>query len=171
MAGYGDVPFGLRQVVITDENGANAVALPRGLLLTVTPRMEAAEFGVNGVLVGAVTMVTGADWEVEAGGISLEAWARLTGLTLTAAGSTPNRTWSMAAGAGAVFPYCRVYGRAVGAVGTDDVYCRLYRCKVTSLEGTFRRGEFWITSCAGVAVKHASGVLEFVQRETGAALV
>jgi hypothetical protein len=140
MAGYGERPFGLRQVVITDENGANAVALPRGLLLHVTPRIEVAEFAVEGVLVGAAAMVAGADWEVEAGGISLEAWARLTGLTLTAAGSTPNRTWSMAATGGAVFPYCRIYGRAVGDGAADDVYCRLYRAKLVSLEGTFRRG-------------------------------
>lgn len=170
MAGYGDRPFGLRQVVITDDAGANAVTLPRALLLHVTPRIDATEFEVEGVAVAVHAAVVGAEWELEAGGISLEAWSRLTGLTLTAAGSTPNRTWSMAAAGGAVFPYCRVYGRAVGDGAADDVYCRLYRCKLTSIEGTFRRGEFLVTSCAGVAVKHSSGVFEFVQRETGAAL-
>lgn len=170
MAGYGDRPFGLRQVVITDENGANSVALPNTLLLHVTPRIETAEFLADGVLVAATAMVIGADWELEAGGISLDAWARLTGLGLAQAGSTPNRTWTMSAAGGALFPYCRVYGRAVGDQGSDDVYCRLYRAKLTSLEGSFRRGEFWVTSCAGVAVKHVSGVMEFVQRETGAAI-
>lgn len=169
MAGFGEKPFGLRQVVLTDDAGANPVTLPRSLMLHVTPRLQAEEFDVEGVLVGAVAVVVGADWELEAGGISLEAWAKLTGLSVTAAGSTPNRSWSLAAAGGAVAPYVRLYGRAVGD-GDDDVYCRLYRCKLTSIEGTFRRGEFFVSSAAGVAVKHSSGVLEFVQRETAASL-
>ena len=170
MAGYGDRPFGLRQVVITDDAGGTGVALPRALMLHVTPRVQAVEFEAEGVIVGASAVVVAADWELEAGGISLEAWAKLTGLTVTQAGATPNRTWSMAGAGGAAFPYVRVYGRAVGDGGSDDVYCRLYRCKLASIEGTFRRGEFFISSAAGVAVKHSSGVFEFVQRETAASL-
>lgn len=170
MAGFGEQPFGLRQVVLTDDAGANAVTLTRSLMLHVTPRVEAVEFEAEGVLVGVSAAVVAADWELEAGGISLEAWARLTGLSVVQAGSTPNRTWTMAGAAAAAFPYVRVYGRAVGDGGSDDVYCRLYRCKLTSIEGTFRRGEFFISSCAGVAVKHSSGVFEFVQRETAATL-
>jgi len=170
MAGYGDRPFGLRQVKLTDEAGANAVTLPRALMMHVTPRMEVTEFTAEAVVVGTSVFAAAADWELEAGGLSLEAWAKLTGLSAAAAGSTPNRTWTMTAAAGAEFPYLRVYGRAVGDAGSDDVYCVMYRCKLTSIEGSFRRGDFYITSCAGVAVSNATGLYQFVQRETGAAL-
>ena len=170
MAGYGDKPFGLRQVVLTDADGTNSVALPRSLMLHVTPRIGASEYMVEGLIVGASAYVAGAEWELEAGGLSLEAVAKLTGITLTTSGSTPNRTITMTGDGAAVFPYIRIYGRAVGDSGTDDIYCRLYRAKLTSIEGTMRRGEFWITSCAGVAVNHASGVFQFVQRETGASI-
>lgn len=169
MAGYGEKPFGLRQLRITSADGSGVVTLPFGLMLHVTPRIEVAEFMAEGVMVGASARVVGAEWELEAGGISLEALAKLTGLSAAAAGSAPNRTLTLNAGAGAAFPYVRIYGRAVGD-GSDDIYCRLYRAKLTSMEGTFRRGDFWITSCAGVAVADSNGVFEFVQRETGAAI-
>lgn len=169
MAGYGDKPFGLRQVKVTSADGSGAVTLPVGLLLHVTPRIEVAEFFAEGVLVGASAQAVAADWEIEAGGISLEALAKLTGLTAAQTGSTPNRVLTLNAGAGLEFPYVRIYGRAVGE-GNDDIYCRLYRAKLSSIDGTFRRGEFWITSCAGVAVANSNGLYEFVQRETGAAI-
>lgn len=169
MAGYGDKPFGLRQVRITSADGSAAVTLPYGLMLHVTPRIEVAEFFAEGVVVGAATRAVAAEWELEAGGISLEALAKLTGLTAAAAGSAPNRTLTLNTAAGAQFPYIRIYGRAAGD-GADDIYCRLYRAKLTSIEGTFRRGDFFITSCAGVAVANSNGLYEFVQRETGAAI-
>lgn len=170
MSGYGDKPFGLRQLKITSADGSGAVTLPYGLMLHVTPRIEVAEFYAEGVMVGASAVAAAADWEIEAGGISLEALAKLTGLTASQVGSTPNRTLTLTAGAGSEFPYVRIYGRAVGE-GNDDIYCRLYRAKLSSIDGSFRRGEFWITSCAGVAVNSSAGLLyEFVQRETGAAI-
>lgn len=169
MAGYGDKPFGLRQLKVTSADGSGAVTLPYGLLLHVTPRIEAAEFFAEGVAVGVSSVAVAADWELEAGGISLEALAKLTGLTASQTGSTPNRVLTLTAGAGLEFPYVRIYGRAAGE-GNDDIYCRLYRAKLTSIDGTFRRGEFWITSCAGVAVANSTGLYEFVQRETGAAI-
>jgi hypothetical protein len=106
---------------------------------------------------------------LEAGGISLEALAKLTGLTAASAGSAPNRTLTLSADAGAQMPYLRIAGRAVAAEG-GDVYVRLYRCKLEALEGTFRAGEFWVSYAKGVAVTNGSAVMDFVQQETAAAL-
>jgi hypothetical protein len=105
---------------------------------------------------------------MEAGGISLEALAKLTGGSANQVGSTPNRTLTLSQDAGAQMPYLRIAGRAVSDAG--DVICRLYRCKVESLEGTFRDGEFWVTYCKGVAVSNGSIVYEFVQQESAVAL-
>jgi hypothetical protein len=168
MAGYGDTPFGLRQIALYDTAGANTVLLPAALMLHVTPLLETARFEADGHLVGAAGFVAGAEWELEAGGISLEAIAKLTGSTASQVGSTPNRTLTLSQDTGAQMPYLRIAGRAVSDAG--DVICRLYRCKVESLEGTFRDGEFWVTYCKGVAVSNGSIVYEFVQQESAVAL-
>ena len=168
MAGYGDFPFGLRQIALYDTAGANKVLLPAALMMHVTPLLETARFEADGRLVGAAGFVAGAEWEMEAGGISLEAIAKLTGGTANQVGSTPNRTLTLSLDAGAQMPYLRIAGRAVSDTG--DVICRLYRAKVEALEGTFRDGEFWVTYMKGVAVTSGSVVYEFVQQETAAAL-
>jgi hypothetical protein len=168
MAGYGEYAFGIRQVALYDANGANKIALPAALMMHVTPLLESARFEADGHLVGATSFVAGAEWELEAGGISLEALAKLTGGSATQAGSAPTRTLTLAQDAGQHMPYLRIAGRAVSDAG--DVYCRLYRAKVEALEGTFREGEFWVTYCKGVAVSNGSLVYEFVQQETVTAL-
>jgi hypothetical protein len=169
VAGYGEAAYGLRQIALYDSNGTNKVLLPAALMLHVTPMLESARFEADGHLVGAASFVAGAEWELEAGGISLEALAKLTGGTATSVGSTPNRTLTVTQDAGQHMPYLRIAGRAVAADG-GDVIGRLYRCKVEALEGTFRDHEFWVTFCKGVAVSDGTRVYEFVQQETAAAL-
>lgn len=168
MAGYGETPFGLRQIALYDTAGANKVLMPAALMMHVTPLLETARFEADGHLVGAAAFVAGAEFEMEAGGISLEALAKLTGGTANQVGSTPNRTLTLSQDAGAQMPYLRIAGRAVNDAG--DVICRLYRAKVEALEGTFRDGEFWVSYAKGVAVSNGSIVFEFVQEETAAAL-
>lgn len=169
MAGYGDKPFGLREVKVTDVGGANAVALPRSMILHFVELINHERFEAEGAIVAASSFTAGVEWELEAGGISLEAWAKMTGRTASASGTTPNRTLTLTAANDSEFPYFAIYGRSLGDT-TDDVRCRLFKCKLASIEGTFRLGEFWVTSCAGIAVKTSSGFYDFVERETGAAL-
>lgn len=168
MAGYGDLPFGLRQIALYSADGTGKVLVPATMMLHVTPLLRSQRFDADGRLVGAVSYVAGAEWEMEAGGISLEALAKLTGDTAASAGSAPNRTLTLSAAAGDAIPYVRITGRAVSETG--DVLCKLYRCQVEALEGTFREGEFWVTYAKGVAVSDGTRVFEFVQEETAAAL-
>lgn len=165
---YGDRPFGLRQLAIYNSDGSGKVTLPAAMMLHVSPKIESETFTAEGRMVGGASFLSGAEWELEAGGLSLEAYAKLTGLTAASSGSAPNRALTLTQAAGDVYPYLRIYGRAVGDSG--DVYCRLYRCKLTSIEGTFRQKEFWITYAGGIAVSNGTAVLDFVQHETGIAL-
>lgn len=169
MAGYGGFAYGLRQVALYNADGTGKLALPAAMMLHVAPQIESARFEADGRLVGASSFVAGAEWELEAGGISLEALGKLTGLTAAGAGSAPARTLTLSAAAGAQFPYLRIGGRAVAAEG-GDVYAMLYRCKVEALEGTFRAGEFWVSYAKGVAVSNGTLCFEFVQQETVTAL-
>lgn len=167
---YGERPFGLRQLVIYNADGTGAVTLPVGLMMHVTPVIEAARFVADGVGVGAASMITLLEWELEAGGLNLDAYAKLLGLAVATAGSAPNRTQTVSVGAGLELPYLRIAGRAVGDNG-DGMAVRIYKAKLESLEGSFRRGDFYITSCAGVAVKHSSlGLFDYIGQETKAVL-
>ena len=168
MAGYGDLPFGLRQIALYSADGTGKVLVPATMMLHVTPLLRSQRFDADGRLVGAVSYVAGAEWELEAGGISLEALAKLTGLSAATAGSAPSRTLTLSADAGVVLPYLRIYGRALSDAG--DVVVRLLRCKLEALEGTLRDKEFWVTYAKGVAVSDGTRVFEFVQEETAAAL-
>lgn len=166
---FGERPFGLRELKITNADGTGAVALPTAMILHVTPRIAATEMSAEGVVVGLVSVVVAADWELEAGGIGLDVLAKMLGDTTASGGSAPNRTLTLSNDVGVALPYVRIYGRAVGE-GVDDIHCKLWKCKLTNVEGTFRVGEFWVTSCAGVAVGGTSGLFDFVQHETGIVL-
>jgi hypothetical protein len=168
MAGYGDKPFGIRELKLFNADGSGGLALPRAMMMHVTPLLETARFDADGRLVAAATFVAGAEWEIEAGGISLEALAKLLGMSESLSGLTPNRTLTLSPTISAYVPYLRVYGRAISDAGS--IHCRLFRCKVEAMEGTFRETEFWVTYVKGVAVSSSYGVLEFVQRETDASL-
>jgi len=168
VAGWGDRPFGLRQIALYNSDGTGKLLLPVAMMLHFTPKVRSATFEADGHMVGAASFLAGAEWELEAGGISLEALAKLTGMSEVPAGSAPNRTLTLSQDAGQQFPYVRLTGRAVSDTG--DILCKLYRCKLTAIEGTFRQREFWVTYCQGVAVSNGTYVYEFVQEETVAAL-
>lgn len=167
---YGDKSFGIRQIVLYNADGTGAVALPVALMMHITPVFEAARFVADGVGVGAASMITSLEWELESGGLNLDAYAKLLGLSVANAGTAPNRTQTLSVGAGLELPYLRISGRAVSDAG-DGMAVKLYRAKLESLEGTFRRGDFYVTSCAGIAVKHSTlGLFDLVGQETKTAL-
>lgn len=154
--------FGLKQVVITDDDGTDPVALPAGMILHVSEVYDNAEFLAEGRRVAARALLTGLEWELEAGGISLDAWAKITGASITAQTlpqAQGGNTYTLSRDSAASPPYVRVYGRSIGDDGQGDVWVKLYRAKITALEGTMREGEFLITACRGVAVFNSSGAL------------
>jgi len=92
MAGYGDKPFGLRQVRLV--YSSTVVDLPAAQELSFKERIASDELKGNDKIVDAVSISEAAEFEISDGGISLEAYAVLTGRSAVEAGSTPNRTMS-----------------------------------------------------------------------------
>lgn len=172
MAGFGDKPFGLRDVKVTNIGGTTQVDLPAALTLTVKERLTSGELRGDDATVSVVGIADAVEWELEAGGISLEALAIMTGRTNTSAGTTPNRTLTMAANAGDTFPYFKIYGKSVGDNATDDIHVKLNKCKLTSgVEGEFKDGEFFVSKCSGIAIDPGAGsIMDIVQNETAANL-
>ena len=167
---FGQAPFGLRELKIVSQDGTGAIALPVAMMLHVTPRIANEEFSAEGIVLASRSYLVACDWEFEAGVMDLSVFAKLTGSSAVNAGSSPNRTVTLDADAGVDFPYVRIYGRALDDA-SGDIWAKMWKCKLKSIEGTFRLGQFYVLSAAGIAVKDpVFGVIEYVQHETATAL-
>jgi hypothetical protein len=171
MAGFGDKPFGLREIKLMPLPTGTAVTLPAAMTLSIEERVQTAELRGDDKLQAVASYSEAADWELEEGGISLEAYALMTGRTVTSSGTTPNGIVTLAMDAQQTFPYFKIYGRSIGA-STDNVHVKIWKAKLTSgIKGSFKGGEFFVTSCKGVAVSDGTnGVMSIVQNETAAVL-
>jgi hypothetical protein len=167
VAGY---TYGLRDVKITSLAGDVQGDLPASQTLTWKEKVVSDELPGDDVIVSTVGFVQGIEWELEAGGISLEVYAMLTGETVSTTGSTPNRKQTITRKGGKNFPYIKIYGRALGD-GNDGVQILIKKAKVTELEGSFKNKEFLITKCSGTGIGDANGDLyDLIKLETDAAL-
>jgi hypothetical protein len=168
---YGDKPFGIRDIKITNIAGTTQVDLPVGQVLTFGERVKSGELSGDDKTQSVVAFADAVEWDLEAGGISLEAYALMTGRTATEAGTTPSQTNTLSGSGAEAFPYIKIYGKALGD-GTDDIHVKIWKAKVTGgIEGSFKDGEFWVTKCSGVAIDDGSnGIWDFVQNETATAL-
>jgi hypothetical protein len=165
---FGDKPFGLRDIKITSIGGTPTQAdLPAAQTLTFRPRFTSGELMGDDSLVSVVAFVNAYEWQLSAGGISLEALAIMVGQTVVAAGTTPNQTKTLNIGAGDQMPYFKIYGKSVGENATDDIHVKLYKCKINSMEGQFQDGQFYITQASGIAIDDGTkGIIDIVQNET-----
>lgn len=167
---YGDKPFGLSDLKLTTLAGVQ-VDLPAGLKLTFKERIVTGEMRGDDILQAVVSITEAVEWELEAGGISLEAWALMTGHTQAESGTTPNKTNTYTITAGRHYPYFKIYGKMIADSVTSDVHVKLNKCKLTApIEGEFKDKEFWNTKCGGVAVSNGTNVGQIVQNETATSL-
>lgn len=169
---YGDKPYAIDQIVLTNAAGTVQVTLPAQQKLKFSIITKSAELeNAYGELQALASRAVGVEWELEHGGISLEAVALITGGTVVTAGTTPNETKTLGGAIGTNYPYFKIYGKSLGD-GTDDIHVKLNKCKLMeAIEGEFGNGEFFVTSCKGKAMQDASGdAFEIVQNETAANL-
>lgn len=167
---YGDKPYGLRDVQIADDDGSSPVDLPASRTLSFEERMNTAEFRGDDQVLATVAKTEAIEISLEAGGISLEAWAKLTGRSVTTTGTTPNAVKTYTAEADDVFPYLQLAGKSVGD-GADDIHVRFYKVKLQSLQGSFGDQEFFVTECSLLAVDDGTnGIMDIIQHETAAAI-
>lgn len=165
---YGQYIFGLRDIKLTNIAGSTQVDLPAARTLGFQEVLITGELRGDDSLISLFSQVESLEWSLEAGGITLEAWAIMTGRTVTEAGTTPSRTNTYNIEAGECYPYFKIYGKAVGENCSDDIHVLIYKAKLTSpIEGSFQDGEFFVTSCSGKAITDGSnGIADIVQNET-----
>lgn len=170
------LPYGLRDIKLTPISAAGvlgtAVDLPASQTLSFSEAEEFVEIRGDDKVQGVRGRGAQVDWELEAGGISLEAWAVLSGGTLTSSGTTPNRIKKFSKKGADARPYFKAEGQAISDSG-GDVHGVLFKCKVNdTLEGEFADGEFWVTSASGIAIPNVTDDLyDLIQNETATAIV
>ncbi len=162
--------FGLRDIKLVSTDGLTVVDLPAAQELTWSENIVSAELKGDDVVVASVGFPESVEVNLAAGGISLEAYAFMTGDSATTTGSTPNRRTTFTRTAGKPFPYIQVWGRAVGA-GNDSVWVKFPKVKFNGLEGNMQGEEFFVTNGTGIAVKDSNGYLyQIIKLETDAEL-
>lgn len=162
-------PFGMYDIKVTDITGTTQVDLPAAMKLTFKERLKTGELSGDDKLQAVASFLEAIEWELEAGGISLEAWAIMTGRTLVTAGTSPAETKTLTGSGATRLPYFKLYGRSLGD-GDDDVHILIYKAKVTDgLEGTLGDGEFLTTGVKGIGVDDdTNGIYDVVIDETAA---
>lgn len=147
------LPYGLRDVKITpilaDGSLGTRVDLPVSQTFSFSEAEEFEELRGDDRLVAVHGKGAQVEFDLEAGGISLDAWQVLTGGTLTETGVTPSQVKSLLKKTTESRPYFQVEGQSINDVD-GDTHVLIYKAKVTdNLEGEFADGSFFVTSCSG----------------------
>lgn len=169
------LPYGLREVVLlpinADDSLGTEVKLPVAQTFSFSEGEEFQELRGDDQVVAIHGQGPLIDWDLEAGGISLEAWQVLTGGTVTDGGTTPDQTKEFRKKTTDARPYFKVMGRSVNDVDGDTLV-EVMKCKVTdALEGEWADGEFFVTSCSGQGIGNEDDDLYVITwRETASTI-
>jgi hypothetical protein len=162
------MPFGLYDIKLTNMAGDSQVDLPAAQTMQFSERVVSGELRGDGKTVAVVSEADAVEASLEAGGISLEAYAMMTGRTATESGTTPSRVNTLTGSGAERFPYFKVYGKSLGDEA-DDVHVKLYKCKLTAgLEGNLADGEFVMSNFGNILCidDGSNGIYDVVQNET-----
>lgn len=171
-------PFGLRQVKIVPVNALGVEMEDEAVFLPASRTFGFAESEEFETLTGGDRTVASrgagptVGWELEGGGISLEAWKALSGGTITTTGTTPDRVTKFTKKTSDARPYFNVYGRALSESG-GDFQMVVYRCIADGdLEATMEGGAFLLTAASGNGYGNESTELlyDFLEHETATPL-
>lgn len=173
------LPYGMRDIKVTPITSDVAgvvtygtfVDLPASRTLSWTQNEDFEELRGDDVVVAERGNGLLIEWDLEGGGISLDAKAVMDGSINTTSGVSPNSIKTNATIGTTSKPYFRIDGQAINDNGGDTKVI-LYRCKATGgLEGSFEEGSFTMTSCSGKAYPNSAGKLyDVLHSETAAAI-
>lgn len=176
------LPFGMRQVRLTPYTdvsatalSASSVSLPNSQVFSFTETEDFEELRGDDRLQTSHGKGPQIDWELTAGGISLDAYFVLAGgQAPITTGTTPNqvKTYRKLVTDQRV-PF-KAEGRAISDNG-GDLHAIIYRAKTTGdIAGSFEDGKFFLTNAKGTGyyslISPVDAVYDFVQNETPAVI-
>jgi len=169
------LPYGLRDVKLRpiDATGAvgTSVDLPAGRTFSFSEAEDFEELRGDDKVIAIRGKGPKVEWELEAGGISIDAYKIMAGGTVTTSGVTPNEVKKIKKLDTDARPYFQVEGQAISDSG-GDWHVLVFKARASdSLEGELSDGQFWLTSASGQGIGNAAGELyEFTQNETATAI-
>lgn len=173
------LPYGIRDIKITPFTTPAATAygtgvdLPYARTLSFSEEEDFEELRGDDTLVAVHGQGPQVAWELESGGLSLDAYKVMAGGAIVETGTTPAQVKTYTKLAVDQRPYFKVEGQAISDSG-GDMHAVVYKAKVNdTLEGEFADGAFFLTSGSGVGLGSTvtadlGKLYAFVQNETKA---
>lgn len=168
-------PFGLRDCKVylfLDQNGTElaeeGIDLPAAQTFSFAEAEDYTDLRGDDSLLASHGNGAQVNWNLENGGISLLAWAALSGGQIIETGVAPNRIITLRKCSDDVRPYFQLRGLAMNDNGGDTVGI-VYRAKCNGdISGQFGDGQFFVTSAAGIGMPIPGTKLlyDFVQHES-----
>ncbi len=166
------LPYGMRQISITPYDGVGgtlgtSVAFPNPRTLSFEENEDYEELRGGDRVVANRGKGPTVSWEIEGGGISLEAYAAINGGTVTVSGVTPDQVKTYNKKTTDQRNRFKVEGRALSESG-GDFHPVIYNAKATDgVSGELGDGAFWLTGASGTGIGDTNDDLyDFVQNET-----
>jgi hypothetical protein len=170
------LPYGLRDVKISPISAAGVVGtsvdLPNSRTFSFEENEDFEELRGDDKVVATRGQGSTVSWELESGGIMLEAYAIMAGGLVVTSGVTPAQKKTYTKLGADSKPRFKVEGQAMSESG-GDFHVVLYNCKATEgISGELGDGAFWLSSGSGSAIPDPSTdkVYEFIQNETAAVI-
>jgi hypothetical protein len=179
------LPYGLRDIKITPYTdltrtvlAGSSIDLPNSQTFTFTETEDYEDLRGDDQLQTSHGKGPAMEWDLESGGISLEAYAAVAGGTVTTTGVTPNQVKTYRKNTFDVRPFFKVEGQAISDSG-GDVHGVVYACRATKdIKGEWKDGAFMIPAVSGTSFgsKIAAGgppantLYDFVQNETAVSI-
>ena len=166
------IPFGLRDVKmtpITPGTGAfgTPVDLPNSRTFSFEETEDFQDLRGDDKVVATRGQGASVSWELESGGISLEALVVLNGGTVVVSGTGPTQKKTYTKKVTDQRPEFKIEGQALSESG-GDFHLVLPRCKTNgSVSGELGDGAFWLTSASGIGMADSSDKLyDFVENSS-----
>lgn len=167
-------PFGLRDVKIypfLDLQGTvladEGIDLPAAQTFSFADAEDYTDMRGDDELLASHGNGAQVNWTLEAGGISLPAWAALSGGQIIETGVAPNRKITLRKCTNDVRPYFQVRGLSISD-NSGDQETVIYKAKCNGdISGQFGEGQFFVTSADGIGMGMPGTKLlwDFVQHE------
>jgi hypothetical protein len=144
-------PFQIRQVKIY-RNGTTK-ALGSAQAMNITPTFTEGTLRGNGRITSTVGIADGGEFEITEGGIELETYALMMGLTTTAGyASAMGYYRELIETVDNCLPYFRAMGKSWLSDCSGEMHYKIYKCKITNIEGEFADEEFYVMSASGICI-------------------
>lgn len=173
------LPFGIRDIKVTPVSSTGTVGtsvdLPNARTLSFEESEDFEDLEGDDKKVATRGSGSVVEWELESGGISLEALAVMAGGTVTSTGTTPSQVKSYVKKATDARPDFKIEGQIISESG-GDVHAIIWRAKVTdNVSGEFANGQFFLTSASGEGLPsktsaHIDETYNLIQNETATAI-